>query len=70
MLACPCYHLGKMTGGFAVIATPVKYRETGVMTFIIRQLDIEFQRDLSADTAKVAAAIQKYNPTSLWKLVL
>ena len=56
-----------MTGGFAVTATPVKYRETGVMTFIISQQGIVFQRDLGADTAKVAAAIQEYNPTSWWK---
>jgi Protein of unknown function (DUF2950) len=60
---------GKMTGGFAVIATPVKYRDSGVMTFIISQQGIVFQRDLGADTEKVGAAIQEYNPTSEWKPV-
>jgi hypothetical protein len=58
---------GKMIGGFAVIATPVKYRDSGVMTFIISQLGIVFQRDLGMDTAKLAAAIEEYNPTSFWK---
>jgi Protein of unknown function (DUF2950) len=61
---------GKMMGGFAVIATPVKYRDSGVMTFIISQQGIVFQRDLGVDTAKVAAAIREYNPTTLWKPVI
>src|SRR5271156_6793039 len=60
---------GKLTGGFAVIATPVKYRDSGVMTFIISQQGIVFQRDLGADTEKSAAAIHEYNPTSAWKPV-
>jgi hypothetical protein len=61
---------GKLTGGFAVIATPVKYRDSGVMTFIISQQGIVFQQDLGADTEKAAAAIQEYNPTSAWKPVI
>jgi hypothetical protein len=61
---------GKLTGGFAVIATPVKYREFGVMTFIISQQGIVFQRDLGADTEKLAAEIKEYNPTSAWKPVI
>jgi len=61
---------GKLTGGFAIIATPVKYRDSGVMTFIISQQGIVFQRDLGADSEKVAAAIREYNPTSSWKPVI
>jgi hypothetical protein len=61
---------GKMTGGFAVIAIPVKYRDSGVMTFIISQQGIVFQQDLGAHTAKVAAEIQQYNPTTQWKPVI
>jgi hypothetical protein len=60
---------GKLTGGFAVIATPVKYRESGIKTFIISQQGIVFERDLGADTEKAAAAIHEYNPTSAWKPV-
>jgi len=56
-----------MPGGFAVTATPVKNRETGVMTSIIGQQGIVFGRDLDADTAKFAAAIQENNPTNWWK---
>jgi len=61
---------GKLTGGFAVIATPVKYRDSGVMTFIISQQGIVFQRDLGADTANAAAAIKEYEPTAEWKPVI
>lgn len=61
---------GKLTAGFAVIATPVKYRDSGVMTFIISQQGIVFQRNLGADTDKIAAAIKEYNPTSEWKPVI
>jgi Protein of unknown function (DUF2950) len=61
---------GKLTGGFAVIATPVKYRDSGVMTFIISQQGIVFQRDLGAETEKLAAEIKEYNPTGAWKPVI
>ena len=50
---------GKMTGGFAILATPVKYGETGIMTFVYNQ-------DLGPDTVKLAASIQEYNPDEYW----
>ena len=49
---------GKMTGGFAILATPVKYAETGVMTFMTGSDGIVYERDLGPDTAKIAASIQ------------
>jgi len=61
---------GKMTGGFAVIATPTKYRDSGIKTFIISQQGIVFERDLGADTEKAAAAIHEYNPTDSWTPVI
>jgi hypothetical protein len=60
---------GKMTEGFAVIATPVKYRDSGIMTFVVSKQGIVFQKDLSVDTWKVAASIQEYNPSSGWEPV-
>jgi hypothetical protein len=57
---------GKLTGGFAVIASPVKYGDSGVMTFIINRDGIVYQRDLGPDTQKVAASIAEYNPTDNW----
>jgi hypothetical protein len=57
---------GKMTDGFAVIASPVKYGDSGVMTFIINRSGIVYQRDLGPDTQKVAASIVEYNPADNW----
>jgi len=60
---------GKLTAGFAVIASPVKYADSGIMTFIINQEGDVYQQDLGDQTSKVAASIQEYNPTAEWVLV-
>lgn len=57
---------GKMTGGFAILATPVKYAETGIMTFMTGTDGVIYEQDLGPDTVKLAAAIQKFNPTDDW----
>ncbi len=60
---------GKMTDGFAILATPVKYAETGIMTFMTGNDGVIYERDLGPDTAKIAAAIQQFNPTDDWSEV-
>jgi hypothetical protein len=60
---------GKLIGGFAVIASPVKYGESGIMTFIINQEGDVYQQDLGEQTSKVAASIREYNPTADWEVV-
>ena len=60
---------GKMTGGFAVLATPVKYAETGIATFMTGSDGVVYERDLGPDTAKIAASIQEFNPTDDWSPV-
>jgi hypothetical protein len=60
---------GKMTAGFAILATPVKYAKTGVMTFMTGSDGIVYERDLGPDTAKIAASIQEFNPTDDWSPV-
>ena len=60
---------GKMTGGFAILATPVKYAETGIMTFMTGVNGVVYERDLGPDTAKIAASIQEFNPTDDWSVV-
>jgi hypothetical protein len=60
---------GKMTAGFAILATPVKYAETGIMTFMTSRDGVVYERDLGPDTVKIAASIQEYNPTSDWSTV-
>jgi hypothetical protein len=57
---------GRMTGGFAVIATPVKYQDSGIMTFIVSRDGVVYQKDLGTQTASVAASIAEYNPSDGW----
>ncbi len=60
---------GKMTGGFAILATPAKYAETGIMTFMAGSDGMVYERDLGPDTVKIAASIHEFNPTDDWSLV-
>jgi Protein of unknown function (DUF2950) len=57
---------GKLTGGFAIIASPVQYGHTGIMTFLLSREGVICQKDLGKDTAAMAAAIQAYNPADDW----
>lgn len=60
---------GKMTGGFAILATPVKYGETGIMTFMISREGVVYEQDLGPNTGKLAGSIQEYNPDEDWSPV-
>jgi hypothetical protein len=60
---------GNMIAGYALVAYPDKWGNSGVMTFIISQQGRVYQKDLGADTAKVAAAMREYDPDPSWKLV-
>jgi len=57
---------GLMTGGYAAIAWPASYGQGGVMSFIVNQQGIVFQKDLGEETAAAAAAITAYNPDETW----
>jgi hypothetical protein len=57
---------GAMIGGFALVAWPAQYRVTGVQTFIVSYDGIVYQKDLGPDTAKIAAAMERYNPDKTW----
>ena len=58
---------GKMTGGFAFVAYPAEYRSSGVMTFIVGQDGVVYQKDLGPKTDAVAKAMKEYNPDSSWQ---
>ncbi|WP_250538082.1 MULTISPECIES: DUF2950 domain-containing protein [unclassified Caballeronia] len=60
---------GKLTQGFGLIATPARYGQTGVMTFIVNQDGQIFEKDLGPASARAAAAIKSFNPDSSWKAV-
>jgi hypothetical protein len=57
---------GKMTGGFAVIAYPARYGDSGIITFIVNQSGVLLQKDLGAKTSEVASAITEFNPDDSW----
>ena len=59
----------KMTRGFALIAFPAEYRSGGVMTFIVNQSGIIYQKDLGVDTQKIASSTAEYNPDKSWRPV-
>lgn len=60
---------GKMTGGFALVAYPVSYRDSGVMTFIVNQDGQIYQKDLGPNTGQIASEMVAYNPDATWQPV-
>ena len=60
---------GKMTGGFALVAYPAKYGDSGVMTFIVDKDGVVLQKDLGKTTEQVASAITEFNPDKSWTMV-
>ena len=61
---------GKMTGGFAVVAYPAEYRDTGIMTLMVGKDGVVYQKDLGENTSQIAAAITEYDPGDGWSPVL
>jgi Protein of unknown function (DUF2950) len=60
---------GKMLGGFAFVAYPAEYGNSGVMTFIINQDGVLLQKDLGKTTTETATAMTKFDPDPDWKIV-
>jgi hypothetical protein len=58
---------GKMTGGFAFVAYPAEYRSSGVVTFIVNEDGVVYQKDLGKKTDVLAKAMKEYNPNSSWQ---
>jgi hypothetical protein len=59
---------GHMTGGFALIAYPAKWGDSGVMTFVVNQNGIVFEKNLGPDTTSTARGIDAYDPDRSWKI--
>jgi Protein of unknown function (DUF2950) len=57
---------GKMTGGFAFVAYPAEYRSSGVMTFIVAEDGVVYEKDLGAKTEAFAKPLKEYNPGAGW----
>lgn len=60
---------GKMKNGFALVAWPAQFGASGIMTFIVNEDGIVFQKDLGPDTAALAAAIKLFDPDLSWTRV-
>jgi hypothetical protein len=60
---------GKMVGGFAFVAYPAEYGNSGIMTFIINQDGVLLQRDLGTTTAETATAMTEFDPDAGWSPV-
>ena len=60
---------GNMIGGFALVAYPAVWGNSGVMTFVVNQEGRVYEKNLGARTAQIAGAMTEYNPDSTWILV-
>jgi len=58
---------GQMRDGFAFLAYPAVYGSSGVMTFMVNQDGVVYQKDLGPQTAKTAADISQFNLDSSWQ---
>jgi len=61
---------GKMTGGFAFVAYPAEYGNSGVMSFIINQDGVLLQKDLGKTTTEIATSMTRFDPDSDWRIVV
>lgn len=59
---------GNMIGGFALVAWPVEYGESGVMTFVVNQQGRVRQKDLGPDTARIVRKMNAYDPDPSWRI--
>jgi len=60
---------GNMILGFGLVAYPAKYGSSGIMTFIVNQEGVVYQKDLGKGTAKAAEGMKRYDPDPTWKKV-
>jgi hypothetical protein len=60
---------GKMIGGYALVAYPAEYGNSGVMTFLVNHTGVVFQKDLGARTEQLARRMTSFNPDQTWKIV-
>ncbi len=59
----------EMTAGFALVAYPAEYGDSGVMTFIVNQDGIVYEKDLGDGTMEIASQMKEFNPDESWRPV-
>jgi hypothetical protein len=57
---------GEMSGGFALVAWPAAYDSTGIMTFVVSQEGIIYQKDLGNETSNLVKSLTLYDPDKTW----
>jgi Protein of unknown function (DUF2950) len=60
---------GRMIGGFALVAYPAEYRNSGVMTFLVNHQGNVYEKDLGPNTARIAASMTAFNPDNTWRRI-
>jgi Protein of unknown function (DUF2950) len=60
---------GKMIGGFALVAYPAEYRNSGVMTFLVNHQGNVYEKDLGPNTASITTGMTAFNPDKTWRRV-
>jgi hypothetical protein len=60
---------GKMIGGFALIAYPAEYGNSGVMTFMVNHTGAVYQKDLGKRTEIIAKRIVLFDPDQTWRKI-
>jgi hypothetical protein len=60
---------GRMTSGFALVAWPVRYGETGVMTFLVNHHGQIYEKNLGAKTDALARGMKAFDPDASWRKV-
>ena len=61
---------GKMTGGFAILAYPAEYQDSGIMTFLVGADGTIYEKDLGPKTLELLQTIDRFNPDKTWTPVL
>jgi hypothetical protein len=60
---------GKMFGGFALVACPAEYGNSGIMTFVVNQDGVVYQKNLGKGTERIVGVMTKYDPDQTWQKV-
>ena len=58
---------GRMIGGFALVAFPAQYGASGIMTFVVNQDGVVYEKNLGPNTEKIASGMTTFNPDATWK---